>query len=153
MDKLYSNIRNRRVELHMTQTELAKRVGYSDKTMISRIEHGKIDLSQGMLMRFADALDTSAAKLMGWTDIDYDGGLKFFGGDFDRILSDENVNFRFSSNKRLAEINEQYFHFELDSILEKEINRRLIISAMGCTDTQKELAISTFEQFKRLKED
>ena len=68
MNELYINIKNRRLQLKMTQTELAKKVGYADKGMISRVENGKIDLSQSQIMKFADALETDPASLMGWMD-------------------------------------------------------------------------------------
>lgn len=66
MTDLYKNIKNRRIELNMTQTELAKKVGYADKGMISRVENGKVDLSQSQIMKFAEALSTDPAVLMGW---------------------------------------------------------------------------------------
>ena len=65
MPELYTNIRNRRITLHLTQDELAKKMGYSDKSMISRIESGKIDLSESKIMEFAKALGTTPMALMG----------------------------------------------------------------------------------------
>lgn len=67
MIKLYENIKNRRIELNLSQTELALRVGYKDKGSISRVENGKLDLSQSMIEKFAEALECSPAYLMGWT--------------------------------------------------------------------------------------
>ena len=66
MLELYTNIKKRRTELGMTQEELAKKLGYSDKSMISRIESGKIDLPQTKIIAFAGALNTTPMKLMGW---------------------------------------------------------------------------------------
>lgn len=43
MVELYENIKKRRMELGMTQTELANKVGYSDKGMISKVENGKVE--------------------------------------------------------------------------------------------------------------
>ena len=68
MTDLYKNIKNRRNELRMTQSELAQKVGYADKGMISRVENGKVDLSQSQILKFAEALETDPATLMGWTD-------------------------------------------------------------------------------------
>jgi transcriptional regulator with XRE-family HTH domain len=65
---LYKNIRNKRQELGLTQTELAHKLGYSDKSMIAKIEGGKVDLSQSKILAFADVLHTSASTLMGWED-------------------------------------------------------------------------------------
>lgn len=67
---LYSNIKNRRLELGMTQSELAKKMGYSEKSMISKIESGKVDLPQSKIVDFAKALNTTPSALMGWTTYD-----------------------------------------------------------------------------------
>ena len=37
-------IRNRRKELKMSQTELAERTGYADKSGISKVENGLVEL-------------------------------------------------------------------------------------------------------------
>jgi len=70
MKEFYKNIRQKRIELNMTQTELANKVGYSDKSMIARIERGDIDLPQSKIVLFADALDMTPCSLMGWNDYD-----------------------------------------------------------------------------------
>jgi len=63
---LYKNIKIKRKELNMTQTELALKMGYSDKSMIAKIEAGKIDLPQSKIEAFAKVLDTLPGALMGW---------------------------------------------------------------------------------------
>jgi transcriptional regulator with XRE-family HTH domain len=68
MVELYENIKKRRMELGMTQTELANKVGYSDKGMISKVENGKVDIPQSLILKFAKALDTTPGCLMGWSD-------------------------------------------------------------------------------------
>lgn len=68
MVELYENIKKRRMELGMTQTELANKVGYSDKGMISKVENGKVDIPQSQILKFAKALDTTPGFLMGWSD-------------------------------------------------------------------------------------
>lgn len=68
MIDLYSNIKKRREELRMTQTALAEKTGYADKTMISKIEKGLIDLPQSKIILFASALQTTPRELMGWDD-------------------------------------------------------------------------------------
>ena len=65
MENLYENIKKRRLKLGMTQTDLANTMGYSDKSMISRIEAGKVDLSQSKILEFANALKIDAKYLMG----------------------------------------------------------------------------------------
>ena len=63
--RLYENIKRRRKELGMTQTDLAIRVGYADKTAIAHIEKGDIDLPQSKIVAFAKALQTTPGDLMG----------------------------------------------------------------------------------------
>lgn len=68
MTDLYKNIKKRRLELGMTQTELAEKTGYSDKSAIAKIEKGLVDLSQTKIMTFAKVLGVSPMELMGWDD-------------------------------------------------------------------------------------
>lgn len=68
MLKLYTNIKNRRNELKMTQEQLALKMGYSDKGMISKIEKGLVDISHKKIIEFAEALNTTPRALMGWDD-------------------------------------------------------------------------------------
>lgn len=65
---LYKNIKKRRLELELTQSDLAQRLGYSDKSMIAKIEKGAIDLPQSKITAFAKALNTSEIELMGWDE-------------------------------------------------------------------------------------
>jgi transcriptional regulator with XRE-family HTH domain len=59
-------IKQRRNELGITQSELARRMGYKHKSSINKIELGKNDVSQSKIIRFAEALNTTPAYLMGW---------------------------------------------------------------------------------------
>ena len=68
MLELYSNIRKRREELGLTQSQLADLAGYADKTMISKIEKGAVDLAQSKIVLIANALQTTPRVLMGWED-------------------------------------------------------------------------------------
>lgn len=68
MIELYVNIKKRREDLGMSQTKLAELSGYADKTMISKIEKGNVDLSQSKIMAIAKALKTTPRALMGWDD-------------------------------------------------------------------------------------
>lgn len=42
MLKLYENIKKRRLELGMTQNDLSEKLGYKEKSAISKIEKGKV---------------------------------------------------------------------------------------------------------------
>ena len=61
-------IKHRRLELEMTQEELAKRLGYKTRTAISNVEKGKEDLTTTRVSKFAEALGVSPGYLMGWDD-------------------------------------------------------------------------------------
>ena len=67
MLELYKNIKKQRLSLSMTQTELAKKLGYADKSMIAKIEKGTIDLPLSKIELFAEALETTPGELMGNT--------------------------------------------------------------------------------------
>ena len=66
MLKLYENIKTRRKAAKMTQEELARLTGYTDRSSIARIEKGEIDLPQSKIKQFAEALGTTPSHLMGW---------------------------------------------------------------------------------------
>lgn len=68
MLKLYKNIKRYRLEQGMSQSELAAKIGYADKTMISRIENGLVDLPQSKIEEFAKIFNVEPGVLMGWTD-------------------------------------------------------------------------------------
>lgn len=65
MSTIYERIRARRIELGLTVEELAKKMGYKDKSSISKIENGKADIPQSKVIVFARALNTTTAYLMG----------------------------------------------------------------------------------------
>lgn len=61
-------IRNRRIELDMSQAELGEKLGYTSRSAITNIEKGRNQLRQSKIKKIADALDTTPAYLMGWTE-------------------------------------------------------------------------------------
>ena len=69
MIQLYTNIKERRKALKMSQDELAKKTGYTDRSSIAKIEKGEVDLSQSKIIQFAKALDISPGDLMGWDGV------------------------------------------------------------------------------------
>lgn len=68
MDKgLGLRIKARRIELGMTQAELAKKLGYKTKSSITKIEQGISDITQTQVKQFAEVLGCGVSYLMGWT--------------------------------------------------------------------------------------
>ncbi len=62
-------IRKRRLEVGLTQDQLAALMGYTSKTSISKIETGKEDnLTLDRVAKFAAVLDTTPGYIMGWQD-------------------------------------------------------------------------------------
>ena len=57
-------IKERRLELNMTQDELAKRLGYKSRSTINKIELDKNDVSQSKLIRIAKALECSPTDFL-----------------------------------------------------------------------------------------
>lgn len=65
MLELYENIKRYRKLNKWTQQELADRVGYTDRSVVSKIEAGRVDLPQSMIMKFAQVFGISAGELAG----------------------------------------------------------------------------------------
>lgn len=62
-----NRIKDRRLELGLTLDELASKVGYSDKSTLSRVENGKTDMPLKKLDKIAQVLDVTPAYLIGFT--------------------------------------------------------------------------------------
>lgn len=61
-----NNIRQRRLELKLSQAQLAKLMGYKSKAAISRVENGREDLTLDRVVKYANALRCPPAYLAGW---------------------------------------------------------------------------------------
>jgi transcriptional regulator with XRE-family HTH domain len=61
-------IKKRRIELGMSQDELAHKVGYKSRSSINKIEIDGRGLPQNKIVAFAKALNTTPAYLMGWEE-------------------------------------------------------------------------------------
>ena len=66
--KLHETIRARRMALHMTQQELAARLGYKSTSTIAKIEAGVNDIPQAKIAAFSSALATTPGALLGLGD-------------------------------------------------------------------------------------
>lgn len=61
-------IKYRREQLNMTQDELAKKVGYTSRSSVAKVEANANGMVQSKLILFAEALQTTPAYLLGWED-------------------------------------------------------------------------------------
>lgn len=77
-------IKDKRVELNMTQEELAKRAGYTSRSSINKIELGLVDLPQSKIVAIANALGVTPTYLLGWTSSN--------SGVNNGIIGDQNSN-------------------------------------------------------------
>lgn len=98
---IYDRIRRRREQLGMSQEELAHKIGYKDRTAVSKIESAQRQIKHSMIAKLADALGTTPSYLMGW-----DGANDDFTLD-DRLqmgkkIRESRMNLKFSQQK-LAE--------------------------------------------------
>ena len=66
-------IRNRRIELGLTQLDVAKRLGLTSKAAVCKVEKQGNDVTLKNVEKFALALHCAPAYLMGWSDEKYDG--------------------------------------------------------------------------------
>ena len=60
-------IRKKREELNMTQEELAKKLGYANRSSVNKVENSR-ELSMKKINLYAQALETTVPYLMGWED-------------------------------------------------------------------------------------
>lgn len=60
-------IKQCRLDLGLSQAELAKRAGYKGKSDISKMENAGDEIGIARITKIADALSVSPAYLMGWS--------------------------------------------------------------------------------------
>lgn len=82
LSSMGARIKERRIAQGLSQESLAFKVGYKSRTSINKIELGKTDVPQSILINIADALNTTPAYLMGLDDDP---------NDYERIASEEGI--------------------------------------------------------------
>ena len=60
-----ARIKARRIELGLSQEELAEKIGYASKSTISKIEQGLRDISQSKLLLYAEILHMDPLDILG----------------------------------------------------------------------------------------
>lgn len=91
MKTMYERIRDLRIERNMSQDDLAKAMGYSDRSMITKIEGGKVDISQKKIVAFAEALGTTPRYLMDGDPVEE---------EIESASEDQKVLFRLAKNAK-----------------------------------------------------
>ena len=64
MTNLYNKIKELRKKAGMSQEDLAKKTGYTDRSSIAKVESGLVDITQSKIMLFAKALGVTPQYLM-----------------------------------------------------------------------------------------
>lgn len=59
-----AKIKQKRLELGMSQREFSQKVGYTDHSIVTRIESGQVDLPLSKLKKIAGVLDVSIPWLL-----------------------------------------------------------------------------------------
>ncbi len=65
MLEIYKNVKKYRKLNGWTQEELAKKIGYNDRSTISKIERGGMDIPQSVIVKLAQVFCISIDELMG----------------------------------------------------------------------------------------
>ena len=129
METIADRIKKRRLELGLSQDELAKRVGYKDRSSISYIEDGKKELKQSMIVKMAEELKTTPSYLMDGYDVEAIYNQIKSMDAFDRMILINRLNKDFEQKRTLhdmlmeehsTQINIQEAKKIIDDVLSKE---------------------------------
>ena len=92
-ETLGKRVKKRRIDLGLTQEELAKRMGYASRASVNKVETDERSLSLDLVAKYAVALDCDPSYLAGWQievkRPDTDAMLKRLSAYLDRM---ENLN-------------------------------------------------------------
>lgn len=75
---LADKVKKKRIELGFSQDELAKKMGYTSRSSINKIEKGR-EVSDKIVHKLADALDVSFSYLMGFEEKPAVRGIEVLG--------------------------------------------------------------------------
>ena len=92
MSKIGDRIKQRRIELGLSQDELATMLGYKSRSSINKIERDGQNLPQPKITQIARALNVKPSYIMGWeqeSGVFYGIDSKFFGKQEVHVLLTE----------------------------------------------------------------
>ena len=99
-------IKKRRLELNMTQEQLANKLGYKSKSSINKIEMDSRNLTQPKIKLIADALKTTPEYIMGWNEVPNSGQKKQYYEDakmVQEMFEDADMRSLFHMKKNMGE--------------------------------------------------
>lgn len=112
-----NRIKQRRIELGMSQQELASAMGYTSKSTINKIELGKNDVSQSKVVKFSKVLDTTPSYLMGWY-LDNDNNSKEIREN--KTMTKKTIDECVDIARKLNTMNEQEICLVYDMLLDQQ---------------------------------
>lgn len=117
-----ARIKQRRESLGMTQMELAQKVGYTNRTAITKIEKGVNDITQSKLWEFANALRTTPGYLLGYDEPDSTTNDKFIDYRFKNgtsfTITTDDERFMSNVNKWIQNVNDfEFDDAEMDELM------------------------------------
>lgn len=68
LKEMGKKIKDLRLKKGYSQEELAKKMGYTSRSTINKIEKGLVDIPQSKILDFANVLDTTPLYLLNWSD-------------------------------------------------------------------------------------
>ncbi len=68
LQSMGKKIKDLRLQKGLTQDELAKKMGYTSRSTINKIEKGLVDISQSKIIEFANILNTTPLYLLNWVE-------------------------------------------------------------------------------------
>ncbi|WP_064611184.1 helix-turn-helix domain-containing protein [Streptobacillus moniliformis] len=117
LKKIGLTIKTLRKNKKMTQDELAILSGYSNRSAISRIENGEIDLPESKIIAISKALGVTPHHLVGWDTIKEDK--KMLNGKYDISMLDE---LEIKKVEKFMSFNEVMFMNEDNELTEDDKN-------------------------------
>lgn len=100
LELLGCRIKDLRIKKGFTQEELAKKVGYTSRSTINKIEKGLVDISQTKILELSNILECSPAYLM----YDYDNIQKY------TLLDNYTIMANINGVDRIYYLNEEDFN-------------------------------------------
>lgn len=121
----FERIKMLRKQRGWSQDTLAQKAGYTDRSMISKIEKGGVDLQRSQLIKFADIFDVSPSWLLGSVEVQ-----QYKDGNGVLVMSvkapeapkvpdekDEDLEELIEKYKQLDDEGKEMMHERLDSLI------------------------------------
>ena len=82
-------IRRRRIELGLSQEELAERCGFKSKSSINKMESGVQGLPQSKIIAVAKALETTPGYILGWEGVEENQQQEYYTDEVTAQISED----------------------------------------------------------------